>query len=226
MAKTKHVEANPIRRLFYKLHVRRDNKTATILLSTVATTSHKLSSVVFLGRRNFGPITQLTMNRTMEEIVQQLGLTLSLSARSAVMKDPVVARRRKPRTLACHRDSLDFHHAATKARLPKIFKQLVQDDYDDQTVSTINDDDSFSTTESGVSFATPLVTAIYERPITPFDEKKELYYTDSDYREFKRNYFFRKPDVQIHDKVVTDVWVIPVPDDPSELYYSEEDLQG
>ena len=142
------------------------------------------------------------------------------------MREPVIARRRKPRSLALHRDSLDNVTFQLAAPSPKILKQLMEDDDDDQTVSTVNDDESFSTTGSGVSFAAPLVTAVYERPTTSADEKRELYYTESEYREFKRNYFFRKPDVQIHDRVVTEVWEIPVPEEPSELYYSESDLQG
>lgn len=167
----------------------------------------------------------------MDEIAKQFGFTLSFSARSVVMREPVITRRRrKSRCLAFHRDSLDnvinYELAAVS---PQIFKQLVENhDYDDdKTVSTVNDDESFSTTGSGgVSFAAPLVTAVYERPTTSAEEKRELYYTESEYREFKRNYFFRKPDVQIHDRVVTDVWEIPVPEEPSELYYSESDLQG
>lgn len=160
----------------------------------------------------------------MEEIAKQLGLTLSLSARSVAMKEPS-GRRRHARQLACHRDSLDMFHLS-KASSEKIFKQLIELDEDDQTVSTVNDDESISIAGSSVTFATPLVTAVYERPVTSLDEKKHLYYTDAEYREFKRNYFFRKPDVQIHDRVVTDVWEIPVPEEPSELYYTESDLQG
>jgi len=166
----------------------------------------------------------------MEEIAKQLGFTLSLSARSAVMKAPAQERRRKSRSLAaCHRDSLSLREftAGAAASEKMFFKQLVDED-DDQTVSTVNDDDSFSTTaeSSFVTFAAPLVTATYERPTTSPDEKKALYYTDAEYRQFKRAYFYRTPDVQIHDNVVTDVWEIPVPEEPSELYYTESDLQG
>ena len=66
------------------------------------------------------------------------------------------------------------------------------------TVSTVNDDDSFSTSSGdgqlhGVTFATPLVTATFERPRTSSpEEKASLYYTDAEYREFKRAYFFRR----------------------------------
>jgi len=178
----------------------------------------------------------------MDEIAKQFGLCVSLSARKAVMKDPTVASPRRTASLAArHRDSLCQLRAAEKsAKNISASMKLLDDfldttDMDDNTVSTVNDDDSFSTTSSGdgqlhggvVTFATPLVTATFERPRTSSpEEKASLYYTDAEYREFKRAYFFRQRDVQIHDRVVTDVWEIPVAEEPSELYYSESDLQG
>lgn len=39
-----------------------------------------------------------------------------------------------------------------------------------------------------VRFCAPLVTASYVRPVTTVLEKYELYYTERDYREFRRNY--------------------------------------
>lgn len=94
-----------------------------------------------------------------------------------------------------------------------------------------------------VSFCSPLVTATYVRPSTTSQEKFELYYTDMDYREFRRNYIVmnriqtcrlqyearskrRNVVVQIHPDVVTAIHTIPNNEDPTELYYSQSDLQG
>lgn len=92
-----------------------------------------------------------------------------------------------------------------------------------------------------VSFCFPLVTATYVRPTTTSNEKLELYYTEMDYREFRRNYLVlnriqagrleqnkrrRTSVVQIHPQVVTATHTIPSHEDPAELYYSQTDLQG
>ena len=93
-----------------------------------------------------------------------------------------------------------------------------------------------------VRFSTPLVTASYVRPVTTLHEKYELYYTEREYREFRRNYVWharnqppqlpltahRKPSVvQFHIDVITAVHTTPIIlDNPSELYYSKCELQG
>ena len=92
-----------------------------------------------------------------------------------------------------------------------------------------------------VSFCSPLVTATYVRPTTTAKEKLELFYTEIDYREFRRNYLVlnriqacrlerrnerRSTIVQIHPQVVTATHTIPSHEDPTELYYTQSDLQG
>jgi hypothetical protein len=105
-----------------------------------------------------------------------------------------------------------------------------------------------------VRFCAPLVTASYVRPVTTLEEKCELYYTEQEYREFRRNYVLhsrsqqkqqrqqqpqsigktnnttatsRKPSVvQFHVDVITEIHTTPTIDNPSELYYSRVELQG
>lgn len=77
-----------------------------------------------------------------------------------------------------------------------------------------------------VTFADPLVTQIHFRPTTTLLEKRELFYSDIDFRTFRRNYHFqRDTQVGFKEKVVTDVWEIPPVDCPEDLYYSNSDLQ-
>jgi hypothetical protein len=78
-----------------------------------------------------------------------------------------------------------------------------------------------------VTFARPLVTEIYERPATTAAEKKVLFYTDTEYRDFRLDYLRNKRDtvVQFADVVVTDVHEYPCAASADELYYSEKDLQ-
>jgi hypothetical protein len=104
-------------------------------------------------------------------------------------------------------------------------------------------DDSNSSICNRVSFCTPLVTATYVRPTTTMQEKYALFYTDMDYREFRRNFIVmnrihsgqvqnqsfhhhRHTVVQIHPNVVTAVYTIPTVEDPSDLFYTKADLQG
>jgi hypothetical protein len=131
-----------------------------------------------------------------------------------------------------------------------IYDPCIDDDDDDETASTISTADdssccssdcltSTSTTRTTlVSFDTPLVSAVYVRPYTTLQEKRLLYYTDLDYREFRRDYFYRPRGdrlVQFQPTLVTAVYSVPaMPEDAtaegavakSDLYYSEADLQG
>ena len=122
----------------------------------------------------------------------------------------------------------------------------VSDD-DDETLSLHHHhhhphDDAPQERPRRVRFSTPLVTARYVRPVTTLHEKYELYYTEREYREFRRNYVWharnqppqmpltahRKPSVvQFHIDVITAVHTTPIIlDNPSELYYSKCELQG
>lgn len=146
------------------------------------------------------------------------------------------------------------------------------DDADDYSNSSLimEEDTSCSSSESSVSddeevssqpdhrmvrFCAPLVTASYVRPVTTIEEKYELYYTEREYREFRRNYvshtrsqqqridrlqqqqqhstsankinITRKPSVvQFHVDVITEIYTTPTIDNPTELYYSRTELQG
>jgi hypothetical protein len=122
------------------------------------------------------------------------------------------------------------------------------DEDDDDTASTVSllaDDTSCSSAECGsgssatVTFCAPLVTEIYERPVTTPDEKAALYYTEREYREFRRDFVYGQPRrlVHFHSDVVTAVLDLPPSvisnldeSSPStcasDLYYSESDLQG
>jgi hypothetical protein len=144
-----------------------------------------------------------------------------------------------------------------ECKLTKVITNLLLDHYDYDYPSDMEeyDDDecsscsmegttSCSSDESHnngnrVSFCAPLVTATYVRPTTTSKEKLELYYTEMDYREFRRNYLVlnrmqasrleqrrRTSVVQIHPQVVTATHTIPTHEDPTELYYTQSDLQG
>jgi hypothetical protein len=146
-----------------------------------------------------------------------------------------------------------------KGKLTKAITNLLLDHYDNDYPSDMEeyeDDDCSSCSMEGttscssdeshsngnrVSFCSPLVTATYVRPTTTSKEKLELYYSEMDYREFRRNYLVlnriqasrleqskrrRTSVVQIHPQVVTATHTIPSHDDPTELYYTQSDLQG
>lgn len=78
-----------------------------------------------------------------------------------------------------------------------------------------------------VSFATPLVTDIHFRPRTLRQDKALLYYSDADYRSFRRDFHRGEKhhhSVRFLPQVVTDVWKYDVEHDDS-LYYSEQEIQ-
>jgi len=100
---------------------------------------------------------------------------------------------------------------------------------DDETASTVSSfDDSFTSTAS-VSFAEPLVTHIHVRPLTTRQEKRDLFYSDRDFRQFRYEYLYgvepRDSVVRFSNEVVTQVHVYPGPVNKETLYYSEKDLQ-
>jgi hypothetical protein len=91
------------------------------------------------------------------------------------------------------------------------------DDDDDYSKSSLimEEDTSCSSSESSVSddeetssqldhrlvrFCAPLVTASYVRPVTTIEEKYELYYTEREYREFRRNYVLHSRSQQKHQQ--------------------------
>lgn len=102
---------------------------------------------------------------------------------------------------------------------------------DDDTLSTVSsDDDSFASTGGCVvTFAEPLVTAVYERPVTTTAEKFRLFYTDLEYREFRRDFYQsrRKRTSIVHfaSDLVTDVYEYSCQGKKNDLFYNEADLQ-
>ena len=138
------------------------------------------------------------------------------------------------------------------------------DDYDDYSNTSVeeeatscssssssessNDDDDdgdVATTTNAhrtVRFGTPLVTATFTRPVTTTEKKPELYYTEREYREFRRQFGRSRRRsqphgttlatttatvVQFHVNVVTEIHeTCHMLDNPSELYYSRTELQG
>jgi hypothetical protein len=106
-------------------------------------------------------------------------------------------------------------------------------DSDDETASTLSDsDNSFSSAESlgsCVTFATPLVTNVFIRPKTDRHEKQMLYYSDSDYRQFRmdfRNSLRRRtPSVRFAAGLVTEVHELPLVENKQDVYYSSTELK-
>ena len=109
--------------------------------------------------------------------------------------------------------------------------------------SSHDDDDgdvATTTAHRTVRFGTPLVTATYTRPVTTTEKKPELYYTEREYREFRRQFgrsgrrrccsqplTTTATVVQFHVNVVTEIHeTCHMLDNPSELYYSRTELQG
>lgn len=109
-----------------------------------------------------------------------------------------------------------------------------------------DDDGDVATTTNAhrtVRFGTPLVTATFTRPVTTTEKKPELYYTEREYREFRRQFGRSRRRctqphgttlttttatvVQFHVNVVTEIHeTCHMLDNPSELYYSRTELQG
>lgn len=104
---------------------------------------------------------------------------------------------------------------------------------DDETASTLSDCDSFTSSSeslgSCVTFAAPLVTATYFRPVTGKDEKEELYYRECDYRQFRldfrRNLINRRPSVTFSSTLVSQIRYLPAVENKNEIYYSSEELK-
>lgn len=174
----------------------------------------------------------------MNEIARQLGFSVSLKARDVVMRAPADGSRVQSGDSNEEDESFASIFGVFSPRKPlqnrrKLFdNDSTDDDDDDDTASTVSlaDDTSCSSSEgcAGVSFASPLVTAVFVRPSTTLQENRALYYTDFDYREFRRDYFYRKREsvVRFRPDVVTEVREIPMVEQPDDLYYSQSDLQG
>ncbi|CAB9527826.1 expressed unknown protein [Seminavis robusta] len=104
---------------------------------------------------------------------------------------------------------------------------------DDETASTLSECESFTSSSgsltSCVTFATPLVTATYLRPVTDKREKEVLYYQDADYRQFRMEYrqslMRRRPSVTFSSNVVSQIHKLPAVENKDEVYYSSAELK-
>jgi hypothetical protein len=150
-----------------------------------------------------------------------IGVRLSLSAKHAIMRTSPV----------CGGNTVGTNVLVTctlKGTKPPSFD-------DDDVSSSFEEDNSVLTTvfsdcrsveESPltVSFATPLITDIHFRPRTLRQDKETLYYSDKDYRTFRRDFHRGEHSVRFRPQVVTQVWQYKVEHDDS-LYYSEQEIQ-
>ena len=102
---------------------------------------------------------------------------------------------------------------------------------DDDTASTCSSDESCTSCSGTVCFAEELVSAVYERPKTTYSEKHLLFYSDLEYRQFKRDYCLYKLELQrnslvkFQEEPVTEVHVYHQQGEKDELFYSEKELQ-
>lgn len=155
--------------------------------------------------------------RTMNQVATILGIQLpTMKARDAIKTEPLSSSV----SILPHRDSLLLIHNLNEKLQPKDL------DDDADTVSTMLS--SCSSLGLGVTFAEPLVTEVRLRPYTSRQEKQRLFYNESDYMEFKRDYFYgttRDTIVRFTESVVSHVWTVPRHEEPSTMYYTETELQ-
>ena len=160
-------------------------------------------------------------NVTMEHIASTLGLGfLDTSARKAVMK------RSRPGT-SPQESSASFNNSHRASLL--CLKQSVSLDDDDtmSTLSSSSSDSSLSSRGSSVTFSYPLVTEIYARPRTTPEEKSQLFYKDSEYRQFRHEYIYGRRQRKRVDFSMNPpgVWAYEAQGEKSSLYYNQADLQ-
>jgi hypothetical protein len=166
----------------------------------------------------------------MDFVISMLGLsqTYLRGARVTVMKEG--PRRRKIHeepmmAFIRHRDSLLCFST------PMYLTNKCEDDDTASTSSSCTESSSSSCSTSSVSFADPVVTDVHIRPITTRDEKYDLYYSDAEYRSFRRDFHLsrqgrsRETVVSFSDAVVTGVHSYSRPAEKDLMYYSESDLK-
>jgi hypothetical protein len=153
----------------------------------------------------------------MNQVATILGLQLpSMKARDSVMSSKPIG-------------SSSFSLFSVQDSLLMMNYKKLDDDAD--TVSTTSlsaSDSSLSVDFNSVTFAEPLVTEVHFRPYTTRQEKQVLFYNERDYLEFKRDYYYgttRNTLVKFAATVVSQVWTVPQHEDPSQVYYTEAELQ-
>lgn len=110
---------------------------------------------------------------------------------------------------------------------PSCFDLKESSRLDDDTASlSSGESSSFS---YSVSFANPLVTAVFERPKTTPEEKHLFYYSDLEYREFRNDAMNgrepRERVVKFDPKIVSQVHTYSIAVNKDILFYSDSDLQ-
>jgi hypothetical protein len=174
----------------------------------------------------------------MENIASSLGFSLpSTSAKKAIMKCF------KSSHYFIKDETTDFneesHYCRTSRKLCAQFStdkgilRCPSDMADDETASTVSSSagDSLSSdffSDRVVSFAEPVVTEIRTRPTISDDEKPSLYYSDNDFRRFRRDFICHKKICRVRfppTSVVTMVYEYPPLENVELFYYSQVDLQ-
>ena len=180
----------------------------------------------------------------MNHVAATLGVPLPFTtARAAVMNNSLKRSRSEQGLFLSHRDSLLKAKATAALRKElrcngsKLGKQLESYlDDDNHTLGTVSscDTDSFSSTCSSmstVSFAPSVVSEVRYRPRTSPEEKSDLFYTEAEYRQFRRDFLTGRRGrlVKFSARIVTNVFTYPDPaasaDSKDAMFYSEADLQ-
>ena len=159
----------------------------------------------------------------MDHIITAMGMDFfETSARRAVMK--------RARVACCPEEISELSCISHRDSLLCLKEQLSIDD-DDTVASTLSastSESSLSSRAPSVSFAQPVVTAVYYRPRTTLEEKAKLFYRESEYREFRHEYIYgrrQRKRVNFSSKLVSDVWAYDAQGEKSCLYYNQSDLQ-
>jgi hypothetical protein len=205
------VRVQKIDTLNHNLSLNLLTSTSPLLTFQVPQTQRYHSYQAEQSRSTYSP---LCLSGTMDHIASTLGLSLPLaSARSAVMQETRIIRQAVSSSLI---GDLCFDFKASSSRL------------DDDTASLSSYEDSLSFSNS-VSFASPLVTGVFERPKTAEEEKHHLYYTEVEYREFRYDCMYgrepRERVVKFDSKIVSNVHTYSIPVSKDILFYSNSDLQ-
>ncbi|GKY91963.1 hypothetical protein MPSEU_000167900 [Mayamaea pseudoterrestris] len=167
----------------------------------------------------------------MNFILSTIGLPqpCSRSARAAVMNEPGHRRRLDADTLTPfigHRDSL----LCLSMPLAFTFNKCDDDDTA-STSSACTESSSNSCLAGSVSFADPIVTDVFVRPTTTWDEKNDLYYNDNEFRSFRRDYHLKRQGksretvVCFKEVLVTNVHTYACTAEKDDMFYSESDLK-
>ena len=174
----------------------------------------------------------------MEHITRQLGLSGTLLGRrrknvflneeslSFVLKVKRVNTRSRAEPQSS--SSLIFSHGWSGKDCESCSNLSFDDGATESSMSTYEDESSISSSAiNGVTFADTLVSAVYERPRTSPTERREMFYSASDYRLFRMDFYSGKPpkDLAVKFCVTPTIHEYESPANHDELYYSENDLQ-